>query len=218
MNLWLECSIAAMFGIGAVALLVAVGRRWVIWVSIALSVLLLVTALLLHAHICVWWNWLVLPAVQLPAAALLALICPRLPLIAFISYRRAGAAEVALSIRNALRLRGYDAFVDVTKLGAGEFSPQLVRGIKRARNFVLLLAPGSFNERNAGEKDWLKEEISCALAEKKRIIPVRIDGFEFPKASSTLPEEFRRVMEFEDIEHRHNNSDETVRKLLKFLL
>ena len=218
MNFWLECSIAGLFGIGAVALLIVVGRRWGIVVSIVLSALLLMTALLLRGHANVWWNWLVLPAVQLPAAALLALICPRLPLVAFISYRRAGAGDLALAIQGELRLHGYDAFVDVSKLGAGEFSPQLIRGIKRARNLVLLLAPGSFDERNAGEKDWMKKEISCALDENKQIIPILINGFKFPKESSTLPTEFRRVMEFEAIEHRHDQWDETVHKLLKFLL
>jgi len=55
------------------------------------------------------------------------------------------------------------------------------------------------------------------MRSKKISIPVRTDGFEFPKGSGALPPEFRRVMEFQDIEHRRDKWDETVCKLLTFL-
>src|SRR5207244_975442 len=125
-----QCALAALFGIGAAAMLIWVRRRWVFVAMAALFAIVMAAALFLQWQCGLWWNWLVPGAVQLPLAALLTLLCPRLPVVAFISYRRKGGDAFALALLNALRLRGDDALLDVEDLGSGEFPPQLLKMIE----------------------------------------------------------------------------------------
>src|SRR5207237_5913362 len=111
----------------------------------------------------VWFNWLVPAAIELPLAALVAVLCPYLPMVAFISYRRDGGDKFALAILHGLWARGYDAFLDVKDISSGEWLPQLMAGIDRAPNFILILSAGALAERQKDERDWIREEILHAI-------------------------------------------------------
>lgn len=56
-----------------------------------------------------------------------------------------------------LQLHGFSAFIDVEKLEAGKFEDKLIQSVMSARNFVLVLSPGSLDKCMADPecKDWV---------------------------------------------------------------
>lgn len=96
----------------------------------------------------------------------------------FISYRRTffkTANLVATRLKNA----GFKVFIDTEEMHSGKFDTQLYRHIENCKDFVLILSPGSLDRCN-DENDWVRHEIMHALTCKKNIIPLLIDGFEWP--------------------------------------
>ena len=214
MNLPLQCLLAAAFAVGSLALLLAMGiRRMLFGVVLILALLFSVT---LYLQWCsgVWWNWLMPAAVQLPLVALWAVLCPRLPRVAFISYRRKGGDGYAQAVLHALWSRGYDAFIDVQDIGAGEWWPQLRAGIESTRNFVLILSAGALDKHGEGETDWIQQEILHAVAKNKRIIPIIHEDFVWPKP---LPPGMEQLPAQEAIPYHPNQPKPTFEKLEVFL-
>ncbi|MBD3385103.1 TIR domain-containing protein [candidate division KSB1 bacterium] len=105
----------------------------------------------------------------------------------FISYRRQGGTDLALAIKVFLESNGKTLFLDVESLKTGKFPPQLTSMIERSKNFILILSPDALNRRRQ-EEDWLYSEISQALAKKKNIIPVMMEGFDYPRDPQLLGE------------------------------
>ena len=98
----------------------------------------------------------------------------------FISYRRKGGAVVAKLICSELQNRGYSVFYDYDSLKGGYFDDHIVDAIMNCKDFILVL-PKRALARCRKKSDWVRQEIICALESKKNIIPVMVDGFEFPK-------------------------------------
>jgi CHASE2 domain-containing sensor protein len=214
---FLQAALAAGFGLVATALLIWLGRRGALPTAAVLMASLFCAALFLPWQTGFWWNWLVLAAIQLPLAVLLSFLCPRLPVLAFISYRRDSGDKFALYVRSELRRRGYEAFLDVVHLKAGEFPEQLLRQIRTSPKFVLILAPTSLDARIHNETDWMRREIAQALQEDKEIIPILIDGAKL-SAKTALPADITPLCHCQAIRHDHHHADVTVEKLLRFLL
>ena len=208
---FVQALFAVLFGAGAVALLVRIGRRWFLPAVAGLFLLLLLVSVFGQWHFFTWWNWLVPAVVQLPLAALLAVLCPRLPRVAFISYRREGGKDFAVMVMQALRARGCDVFLDVKDIQEGEWWPQLQAGITATPNFILILSPGMFGER---KEDWARAEILHALAANKRIIPILQEGFVFPE--NLLPE-LQPLNKLQGITHNHLHPEAAIDKLEEFL-
>ena len=62
----------------------------------------------------------------------------------FISYRRRGAgAGVAGELQSKLENLGFKVFLDVDKIGSGEFPDQIKHAIEECKDFLLVLAPHS---------------------------------------------------------------------------
>lgn len=100
----------------------------------------------------------------------------------FISYRREGGAQYARILQLMLIQRGYKVFLDYDELTDGIFSDKIRAAIKDAPVFMLVLSKGSM-ERCTNDGDWVREEITLAVNQKKHIIPVNPDnGFDgFPE-------------------------------------
>ncbi len=105
----------------------------------------------------------------------------------FISYRRQGGTDLALAIKVFLENNGKTLFLDVESLKTGKFPQQLASMIERSKNFILILSPNALNRRHQ-EEDWLYNEISHALEKKKNIIPVMMEGFDYPQDPQSLGE------------------------------
>lgn len=104
---------------------------------------------------------------------------------AFLSYRRDGGIYLADSIRTSLTAtHSLNVFLDA-ELDQGRFDEEILARIASAPAFILILSPGCL-DRCKNEGDWVRREIVHALQLKKRIIPVKAEGFTFPKAVIAL--------------------------------
>lgn len=131
----------------------------------------------------------------------------------FISYRRDGGEMLAHILYEQLEKRGYAAFQDVETLRSGDFNTALYDVIENCNDFILILSPNSL-DRCANADDWVKNEIVCALENKKNIIPVMMRGFEWPE---TLPEEIQALRFKNGIVASTDYFDQFLSKLASFL-
>ncbi len=113
----------------------------------------------------------------------------------FISYRRKGGFDTAKLLYDRLRLDGYSISFDIDTLEKGNFDDELESRVKECKDFLLVLSPGIFDRFFDSEydpkDDWVRREISCALEENKNIIPLFLDGFDFPK--QPLPQDVKDI-------------------------
>jgi hypothetical protein len=131
----------------------------------------------------------------------------------FISYKRRTASAEARLIRSDLAQRGLRVFMDVTDLGGGLFDESLRERIAHTPNFIVVLAPHAM-DRCADEGDWLRIEVSQAIATKRNIVPVILPGFRFPKE---LPEELSALPRYQSVEYSHIFYDAMMTRLLEML-
>jgi len=99
----------------------------------------------------------------------------------FISYRRKDISW-ALAVYQYLTSQKYDVFFDYTHIPSGDFEQIIVSNIKARAHFVLILTPTAL-DRCSEPGDWLRREIETAMDEKRNIVPLFFDGFNFGSAS-----------------------------------
>lgn len=104
----------------------------------------------------------------------------------FISYRRTNLPW-ALNIFHHLTSHGYDVFFDYESIPSGDFEQIIVSNIRARAHFLVVLTPSAL-ERCVDPEDWLRREIETALNEKRNIVPLFLEGFNFgtPSISSQL--------------------------------
>ena len=113
----------------------------------------------------------------------------------FISYRRAGGAEIAARLYDFLKLKGFDPFYDMTGMRAGRFDEQLRDRILQAENFILILSVGALDRCNE-LSDWVREEVKTAIDYNLNIVVFQEEGFKYP---SDLPEEISSISMYQAI-------------------
>ncbi|MBO7290489.1 MAG: TIR domain-containing protein [Bacteroidaceae bacterium] len=101
----------------------------------------------------------------------------------FISYRRS-SYDTANLIATRLKSAGYTVFFDMETLRSGMFNEQLFNVIGTCTDFLLVLPPGAL-DRCVNEDDWVRLEVLHAMKSKKNIIPVMLNGFQWPE---TMPQ------------------------------
>jgi hypothetical protein len=88
----------------------------------------------------------------------------------FISYSRKDIAFARL-IRESLMQSGFDVWIDWDRIPTGiEFMPAIETAIQSANTFLFIISQTSINS------EMCKSEISLALQNNKRIIPVIVDN------------------------------------------
>ncbi|MCM1503100.1 MAG: TIR domain-containing protein [Bacteroidales bacterium] len=97
----------------------------------------------------------------------------------FISYRR-DAYESANLIATRLRAAGYRVFFDLESMRSGLFNEQLFDVIDKCKDVVAVLPPGAL-DRCSNHNDWVRMELLYAMEKKKNIIPVMLNGFQWPE-------------------------------------
>ncbi len=95
----------------------------------------------------------------------------------FLSYRRTNF-WTALAVYQSLRNEGYDAFIDYQNIRSGDFEKIIIDNIKARAHFLVVLSPSAL-ERCKNPDDWLRREIETALDEKRNIVPLIMEGFDF---------------------------------------
>ncbi|MGM9791777.1 MAG: TIR domain-containing protein [Candidatus Cryptobacteroides sp.] len=107
----------------------------------------------------------------------------------FISYRRT-SYDTANLIATRLKAAGYSVFFDVETLRSGKFNEQLFGVIQQCKDFLLILPPGAL-DRCASEDDWVRLEVMSAMKHNKNIIPVLLNGFQWPEQMPSGMEELK---------------------------
>jgi hypothetical protein len=112
----------------------------------------------------------------------------------FISYRRKGGYDTAKLLYDKLRMDGYSVSFDIETLEKGNFDYELEKRVAGCKDFLLILNPGIFdrfaNQDYDPEDDWVRREIACALNQNKNIVPLVLEGFDYPKI---LPDDIKGV-------------------------
>jgi len=134
---------------------------------------------------------------------------------AFLSYRRADGAEVARLLRAKMAERHRRLFLDVEDLGPGRFGDDLLEAIRATPAFVPLLSPNCL-ARVAQSGDWFAEEIRCAIESGRRIIPIRMPGFEFPEGLA-LPAAVASLQDRQSVNYSHEYFEATLNLLDRYL-
>ena len=115
----------------------------------------------------------------------------------FISYRRKDGYDTAKLLYDRLRIDGYSVSFDIDTLVNGNFDEELEQRVKGCKDFLLVLSPSIFDRffesdpEYDAENDWVRREIACAIAEKKNIVPIWLEGFAFPK---NLPDNVKYIV------------------------
>ncbi len=133
----------------------------------------------------------------------------------FISYRRAGGANVAARVYDFLKLKGYNPFYDMTGMEAGRFDEQLKMRLIQVENFVLILSPNAL-DRCSSEDDWVRMEIGTAIEYNLNIIVLQDDEFVYPEK---LPDPIETISMYQAITYNMNNLSsrlESLQGLLKY--
>jgi tetratricopeptide (TPR) repeat protein len=99
----------------------------------------------------------------------------------FISYRRLNMPW-ALAIYQDLTTHGYDVFFDYDSIASGDFEQIILGNIRARAHFLVVLTPSAL-EKCDEPNDWLRREIETALAEKRNIVPIFLEGFDFGSPS-----------------------------------
>lgn len=103
----------------------------------------------------------------------------------FISYRRTNVFHARAIFQN-LRANGYDVFMDYESIDSGAFDQIILNQIKARAHFLVLLTPSAL-ERCSEPGDWLRREIETAIEEKRNIVPLYFEGFDFADVQKYLP-------------------------------
>jgi hypothetical protein len=131
----------------------------------------------------------------------------------FISYRR-DDVPWALAVYQNLSAHGYDVFFDYNSIHSGDFEQIIVGNIRARAHFVLILTPSAL-ERCHEPGDWLRREIEAALGEKRNIIPLFFDGFNFgdPSVSGMLTGELAALKRYNGFNVYTDYFDSAMQKL-----
>ena len=95
----------------------------------------------------------------------------------FISYRRTNLPW-ALAIYQELTHHGYDVFFDYQSIDSGNFEKVILENIKSRAHFLVILTPSAL-EKCKEPGDWLRREIETAMDEKRNIVPLMLESFDF---------------------------------------
>jgi len=121
----------------------------------------------------------------------------------FISYRRDDSASLALGICQFLERQfgRNNVFIDVDMQAGAKFPDLLERRLGECKILLALIGPRWLDARDdAGNRrlddpnDWVRLEIARALKRGITVIPVRVEGANLPK-KSTSPADIQRLLD-----------------------
>lgn len=131
----------------------------------------------------------------------------------FISYRRKDISW-ALAVYHYLTNHDYDVFFDYKSIPSGDFEQIIIGNIKARAHFLVILTPTAL-ERVSEPGDWLRREIENAISERRNIIPLFFDGFNFgtPSVSEKLTGKLSRLKRYNGLEVPSGYFDEAMERL-----
>lgn len=133
----------------------------------------------------------------------------------FISYRRDGGDALAGRLADRFNALGYKVFFDVESMRSGTFNTQILDALAQCSAVLLVLPPKAL-DRCTDEDDWVRQELAFALKANKKVIPILMRDFEFPK---TLPSDIDKVRHMEGVTASSEYFDaviDRIKNLLEF--
>ncbi len=131
----------------------------------------------------------------------------------FISYRRDGGFEMARLLYEHLKSAGLNPFFDLEELRSGQFNVKLYSAIDDSANFLLVLPPQSL-DRCRNDDDWLRLEIQYAIEKNKNIVPLLMNGFQWPE---NLPSKMERLPYYNAVTMSREYFDASISRLFTML-
>jgi TIR domain-containing protein len=133
----------------------------------------------------------------------------------FLSYRRTNVAW-ALAIYQGLTRHGYDVFLDYTGIASGDFERVILENIRSRAHFLVLLTPTAL-ERCEDPGDLFRLEIETALLNRRNIVPVMLEGFDFssPVIAGQLASAVGLLKRYNSIEIPANFFNEAIDRLYR---
>jgi TIR domain len=132
----------------------------------------------------------------------------------FINYRRQTDSGIAGRIYDSLSraLPGASVFMDVDKLSPGDdFEVGLQKSLASCKVLLAIIGPqwGTITDQSGQRRldkadDFVRKELSTALTNSVRVIPVLIGGAQMPEAG-TLPSELKPLAKRQAVEIRHEH-------------
>ncbi|MFZ4816515.1 MAG: TIR domain-containing protein [Phototrophicaceae bacterium] len=179
-------------------------HNWPIFAAIAGVIVVLVGGGLLA-----YWNLSRVRSVATAPSTSNATVTPPTRVTAFISYRRKVSWEIANFINDKLEGYGADIFLDVDDIHEGRFADIITRNIDAREYFIVLLAPGTL------ESEWVVKEIRYAIDNKKKIIPVLLNGFDLYGAE--MPESLKDIATYNAVEISPKYLDAGIQRIAVFM-
>jgi len=120
-------------------------------------------------------------SIRIPKALKLGIDMTRPEKTVFISYRRADISW-ALAVYQYLTKYDYDVFFDYKSIHSGDFDQIIIGNIKARAHFLVILTPPAL-DRCSQPDDWMRREIETAISERRNVIPLFFEGFNFGDSS-----------------------------------
>ena len=134
----------------------------------------------------------------------------------FISYRRRYGAYVTRLVYNELINEKKRVFYDIPSMRSGNYVKQIEEVIPKSKYIIAVLTPGSLDKRN--DPDMMRKELELAFENKKKIIPLMVDGFEFnDQVMDGLPEKLQKISDQHGIHIDGLNIDSALQSLISLL-
>ena len=106
---------------------------------------------------------------------------------------------------------GYRVAYDIESLRSGVFDEQILKIIRSCKDVIVVLGPGAL-DRCVNPDDWVRQEVACALANRKNIVPLLLRGFAFPSAEN-LPEDIRELVRYNGVGASMEHFDSTFERV-----
>lgn len=129
----------------------------------------------------------------------------------FISYRRTNT-YMARAVYQNLTANGYDCFLDVELIDAGSFTQIIFNQIAARAHFVLILTPSAL-ERCVNPDDMVRREIEQAIDQKRNIVPLLFDNFDYGKAQQYMTGKLAVLPQYNSVEVPLNYFEEALARL-----
>jgi hypothetical protein len=141
----------------------------------------------------------------------------------FISYRRDDSAYIAGRLRDDLAEQfgeGLLIFRDIETMPLGRFPEEIAAAVAGCDAMLVVIGDGWLAATDAGGDrrldqpgDWVRQEITAALAQRKVVVPVLVEGASLPPAAE-LPEELRGLAYQQVVELPDDRWDDELGRLV----
>jgi hypothetical protein len=139
----------------------------------------------------------------------------------FLSYRRGDASGYAVGMKNDLRARGFQVFMDLDSIKLGEPYPKVIQDALNSSDALVALIGNNWlaasdkqgRRRLDDERDFVRREIAAALERDILVVPTLVDGAVMP-AEEALPPNLAQLATRQALKLDNEHWDEDVKRLI----